>query len=122
LHGISDSEMITLYEKCEAFVLPSGKEGFGIVFLEAMFFGAPVIAAAEKGALDVVRDEETGLLVRFGDSIAVRQALERLLADRKLRERLCRRARAAVIGDGAFTFPQFVKRSAQVLGVPGAAG
>jgi len=42
-------------------VLPSGKEGFGIVFLEAMYFGAPVIAAAEKGALDVVQDGETGL-------------------------------------------------------------
>jgi len=54
------------------FVLPSGKEGFGIVFLEAMFFGAAVIAASEKGALDVIQDGETGLLVRFGDTVALR--------------------------------------------------
>lgn len=121
LRGISDSEMVTLYEKCEAFVLPSGKEGFGIVFLEAMFFGAPVIAAAAKGALDVVRDEETGLLVRFGDSIAVRQAIERVLGDRPLRDRLCRAGRATVVGDGAFTFSRFVERSAQVLEFPRAA-
>ncbi len=52
LRGVSDTEMATLYQKCEAFVLPSGKEGFGIVFLEAMFFGAPVIAAREKGATE----------------------------------------------------------------------
>ena len=61
LRGVDDSELTSLYRNCAAFVLPSGKEGFGIVFLEAMFFGAPVIAAREKGALDVVRDGETGL-------------------------------------------------------------
>ena len=71
LRGVSDAELITLYGRCAAFVLPSGKEGFGIVFLEAMYFGAPVIAAAEKGALDVVQDGETGLLVRFGDTVAL---------------------------------------------------
>jgi len=120
LSDISDSEMVRLYEKCAAFVLPSGKEGFGIVFLEAMFFGAPVIAAAEKGALDVVRDEETGLLVRFGDSMAIRLAIERLLGDPELRKRLCRHGRATVVGDGAFTFSRFVARSAQVLDFRGA--
>ena len=121
LSDISDGEMVTLYERCEAFVLPSGKEGFGIVYLEAMFFGAPVIAAAEKGALDVVHDGETGLLVRFGDSVAVRQAIERVLNDLDLRERLCRRGRDTVVGDGPFTFSRFVARSAEALGLPGVA-
>jgi glycosyltransferase involved in cell wall biosynthesis len=120
LSGIGDQELIVLYEKCEAFVLPSGKEGFGIVFLEAMFFGAPVIAAAEKGALDVVHDEENGLLVRFGDSMAVGRAIERLLDDRELRERLRRNGRATVTDGGAFTFSRFVERSGMVLGIPGA--
>jgi glycosyltransferase involved in cell wall biosynthesis len=96
-------------------VLPSGKEGFGIVFLEAMYFGAPVIAASEKGALDVIRDGETGLLVRFGDSIALKKAIERLRDDAALRERLRERGRATVIGDGEFTFRRFSIRTADIF-------
>jgi glycosyltransferase involved in cell wall biosynthesis len=120
LRGISDAELIALYERCEAFVLPSGKEGFGIVFLEAMFFGAPVIAAGEKGALDVVRDGETGLAVRYGDTIAIRAAIERLVSDRALRARLRANGRALVIGDGPFTFAGFRRRCAEVFGVEAA--
>lgn len=117
LDGIGDAELITLYGRCAAFVLPSGKEGFGIVFLEAMYFGAPVIAAAAKGALDVVQEGETGLLVRFGDTLALKQAIERLQRDPELRARVIRQGRAAVTEDGPFTFSRFAKRYAEVLGV-----
>lgn len=118
LSEVDDRELVNLYGQCEAFVLPSGKEGFGIVFLEAMFFGAPVIAAAEKGALDVVKDGETGLLVRFGDSIALQRAIERLAADDALRAKLRQGGRATVVADGAFTFQRFVERTADVLEIP----
>jgi glycosyltransferase involved in cell wall biosynthesis len=118
LGGVSDHELINLYEQCQAFVLPSGKEGFGIVFLEAMFFGAPVIAAAEKGALDVVRDGETGLLVRFGDSVALMRAIERLSSEKALRAQLRQGGRATVVGVGAFTFLRFVERAAEILEIP----
>jgi glycosyltransferase involved in cell wall biosynthesis len=118
LSGITDTELVDLYVRCEAFVLPSGKEGFGIVFLEAMFFGAPVIAAAEKGALDVVFDGETGLLVRFGDPIVLRKAIDRLSADASLRERLRRAGNLTVTGDGPFTYSRFLSRSAAALGIP----
>jgi phosphatidylinositol alpha-1,6-mannosyltransferase len=115
LHGISDAQLVNMYTQCMAFVLPSGKEGFGIVFLEAMYFGAPVIAAAEKGALDVVRDGETGLLVRFGDSMAIKRAIERLNADATLREHLRERGRSVVVGDGEFTFAHFTRRAATIF-------
>jgi glycosyltransferase involved in cell wall biosynthesis len=118
LRGVSDTEMATLYQKCEAFVLPSGKEGFGIVFLEAMFFGAPVVAAREKGAIDVVRNEETGLAVRFGDTIAIKDAIERLSTDPGLRARICDGGRSLVYEQGAFTFERFVERSAEAFGIP----
>jgi glycosyltransferase involved in cell wall biosynthesis len=117
MSGVSDSELIALYEKCEVFVLPSGKEGFGIVFLEAMFFGAPVIAAREKGAVDVVRDGETGLAVRFGDTIAIKEAIERIVSDTQLRERVRANGRALVIEDGPFTFAGFTRRCTQVFDV-----
>jgi phosphatidylinositol alpha-1,6-mannosyltransferase len=115
LQGISDAQLVNMYTQCKAFVLPSGKEGFGIVFLEAMYFGAPVIAAAEKGALDVVKDGETGLLVQFGDSIGIKRAIERLSADAALREHLRERGRSTVVGDGEFTFSHFTHRTATIF-------
>jgi phosphatidyl-myo-inositol dimannoside synthase len=117
MSGVGDSALISLYRQCEAFVLPSGKEGFGIVFLEAMFFGAPVIAAAEKGAVDVVRDGETGLSVPYGDTMAIKGAIERVLSDLELREHLRANGRAMVVGDGPFTFRQFTRRCADVFEV-----
>jgi len=115
LGAAKDAELISYYEKCAAFVLPSGGEGFGIVFLEAMYFGAPVIAAGQKGALDVVIDQETGLLVRFGDCIALKDAIERLGADLELRERLRVAGRTTVTGRGAFTYARFAERCAEVF-------
>ncbi|MGH8210261.1 MAG: glycosyltransferase family 4 protein [Steroidobacteraceae bacterium] len=115
MRSVSDSELIALYQTCEAFVLPSGKEGFGIVFLEAMFFGAPVIAARENGAVDVVRDGETGISVRFGDTIAIKEAIERIGTDNALRERLRANGRSMVTAGGPFTFARFTQRCAEVF-------
>jgi phosphatidylinositol alpha-1,6-mannosyltransferase len=115
LRRVGDAELIAIYERCAAFVLPSGKEGFGIVYLEAMYFGAPVIAAAEKGVLDVIRDGETGLLVRFGDSIAVKDAIERIEKNPVLREHLRTEGKATVNDEGPFTFARFAARFSELL-------
>jgi len=119
MRGVSDSELVSLYQQCEAFVLPSGKEGFGIVFLEAMYFGAPVIAAREKGAVDVVRDGDTGFSVPFGDTIAIKEAIERIGSDSELRRRLRANGRSMVVDGGPFTFARFTQRCAEVLGLGG---
>jgi phosphatidylinositol alpha-1,6-mannosyltransferase len=119
MRGVSDAELVSLYAQCEAFVLPSGKEGFGIVFLEAMYFGAPVIAAREKGAIDVVRDGDTGIAVPFGDTIAIKEAIERIISDTGLRTRLRANGRSTVVDGGPFTFARFTERCAEVLGLRG---
>jgi phosphatidyl-myo-inositol dimannoside synthase len=118
--AVSDADLAYLYRSCVAFVLPSGKEGFGIVYLEAMYFGACVIAAREKGAVDVVRHNETGLLIPYGDTAALRRSLNQLIADAELRERLRAAGRATVVGNGEFTFSAYVARLADVLQVPAA--
>src|SRR5204862_3519278 len=75
-------------------VLPSvGPETFGMVVLEAMQCGKPVIASQIGGLPDVVADGETGFLVPPGDPIALRQAMTRLLSDSKLRARMGKAAR-----------------------------
>lgn len=108
--AVSDAELADLYGRCTAFVLPSGKEGFGLVYLEAMYFCAPVVAAAEKGVLDVVQDERSGLLVPFGDSVRLKAALDRLIADQALRSSLAAYARRNVTDGGIFTFEAFSNR------------
>lgn len=61
-------------------------EPFGIVVLEAMAAGRPVVASRIGGLIDLVADGETGLLVPPGDHDALRAAIARLLADPALRE------------------------------------
>jgi glycosyltransferase involved in cell wall biosynthesis len=63
-------------------------EPFGIVALEAMASGRPIIASRHGGLVDTVVDGETGILVPPNDSDALRRAIERLLADSALREQM----------------------------------
>ncbi|MEI4485370.1 glycosyltransferase family 1 protein [Frigidibacter sp. MR17.14] len=79
-------EVERLYSSCRAFVFPSEAEGFGLVLLEAMAHGAPVIAARATALPEVVG--EAGLLVEPGDVAGLRAALERLAADDALAARL----------------------------------
>lgn len=88
-HGrVSEEALRGFYQACDIFVAPSRYESFGLVFLEAMVFGKPVIAGAAGGGREVVTDGETGLLVAPGDAVDLRGALEALLADPALRRKL----------------------------------
>jgi glycogen(starch) synthase len=72
----------------DVFVLPSRDEGFGLVFLEAMAVGVPVVGTRVIGSEDAVEDGTTGLLVPYADAPALAQAVRRLLDDAELRCRL----------------------------------
>jgi glycosyltransferase involved in cell wall biosynthesis len=96
---IPDKELVAYYEACDVFVLPSTAraEAFGLVQLEAMWCARPVVATRLGTGVEFVnRDGETGLLVPPGDASALAGALNRLLGDAQLRERLGRAGRARV--------------------------
>jgi glycosyltransferase involved in cell wall biosynthesis len=63
--------------------VPSSLEGFGIVYLEAMSFGLPIIAAGKGGATELVTPGGNGFLVQPGDLAALTQYLRLLLTDRE---------------------------------------
>jgi glycosyltransferase involved in cell wall biosynthesis len=81
------------YERAAVVVVPSRREGYGMVAREAMAHGRPVVATAVGGLRDAIEDGVDGLLVPPGDVSALRAAVERLLADPELRRRLGAAAR-----------------------------
>jgi glycosyltransferase involved in cell wall biosynthesis len=85
---VRHDELERLYGRAAVVVCPSRREGFGVVCLEAMAHGRPVVATAVGGLRDLVVDGETGLVVPPRDPAALRAALTRLLDDRDLRRRL----------------------------------
>jgi glycosyltransferase involved in cell wall biosynthesis len=103
-------QTIQLYSHATVFCCPSIYEPFGIINLEAMACGAPVVASAVGGIPEVVVDGETGVLVpleqqtdspfepldpaRFSADLA--SAVNRVLGDAALRERLIRAGRERV--------------------------
>ena len=93
---LSQDELRDRYARAAVVVCPSRTEGFGVVCAEAMAHGKAVVATAVGGLQELVRHERTGLLVEPGNTVALRHAIDRLLADRTLRRRLGEAARADV--------------------------
>ncbi|QJA06709.1 glycosyltransferase family 4 protein [Thermosulfurimonas marina] len=96
------------YRVSDIFVLPSGGEGFGIAFLEAMAFKKPVIGAEAGGIPEVVQHQVNGLLVPYGNPEALTQALRRLLTDKDLARRLGEKGREIL--EQEYLFPRFRER------------
>ncbi len=76
------------YASADVFCLPSLQEGFGIVYLEAMAAGLPIVAARAGSTPEVAPHGEVSLLVDPDDEAALARALERLVSDADLRRRL----------------------------------
>ncbi|GIW57655.1 MAG: glycosyl transferase [Candidatus Dojkabacteria bacterium] len=63
LGSVTDEELASYYQNCRALLFP-GREDFGIVMVEAMGFGKPVIAYKGGGALDIIQDRKTGVFFK----------------------------------------------------------
>lgn len=74
-----------LYREHDLFVSPTYAEGFSNTILEAMASGLAILSCHAVGVTDCVRDGENGLLVEPGNVVALARALERLIANRRLR-------------------------------------
>ena len=79
---------------CDAVVMPSQSETLGLVLIEAMLQGVPVVATAAGGVLEVINNGETGLTYPVGDTGALARCLERLAKDPEFRAGLARAGQA----------------------------
>lgn len=96
------SELANYYNVCDLFALmsqdvESGIESFGIVYIEASYFGKAVIAGASGGTRDAVLDGKTGLLVNPSDEKILEKTILMLLKNKKLRYKLGKAGKARVL-------------------------
>lgn len=93
LGRVDERQKAALFAISDVFAMPSRREGasvegFGIVYLEAGWYGKPSLGGTDGGASDAIKDGETGLLCNGASGDDVAAALERLLVDADLRSRL----------------------------------
>ena len=105
LGRVSDEALRRLYEQADLFVMPSSKEGFGLVFLEAMAHSKAVVAGNKDATVEVVQDGKTGHLVDPADVDALAAAIIELLRDSPRRDTMGREGRRAV--EARFSFGSF---------------
>ncbi|MBL0358843.1 MAG: glycosyltransferase family 4 protein [Chitinophagaceae bacterium] len=80
---VPDEQLEDHYKLADIYVMPSKKEGFGIVFIEAMNYGLPVIAGNKDGSADALCDGKLGILVNPDDQMEIDQAIEKIIRDRE---------------------------------------
>ncbi len=94
---VEHAELAALYRSAEVLAAPSQYEGgLGMVYLEAMACGLPVVASAAGGAAEAIVAGETGILLERGDIEETAAAIETLLGDAELRARIGAAARQRV--------------------------
>ena len=84
LGGIVDEDLIKLYKSSKIFVLFSEWEGFGIVVVEAMAAGKPIIVSNRGSLPHIVNNKKEGFVVKFKDVKELHKRIEQLLNDNKL--------------------------------------
>lgn len=79
---VSDADLVSYFSMVDFYIMPSLKEGFGIVFIEAMFYGLPVIAGNRDGSVDALCGGDLGILVDPIDRDSVRNAMQKVLENK----------------------------------------
>lgn len=90
------SELVKLYQQATVYALPSAEEGFGMVIIEAMACGVPVVATRCGGPDGIITDGEDGYLVPLDNASAMADALASLCSDIERNKMMGREARTTV--------------------------
>ena len=80
---IPDAELAVYFNLADIYIMPSKKEGFGIVFIEALYYGKPVIAGNKDGSVSALQNGKFGLLVNPDNQREITAALKTMLIDKE---------------------------------------
>jgi colanic acid/amylovoran biosynthesis glycosyltransferase len=95
--AVNQDRIRSIYATADVFCLPSFAEGLPVVLMEAMAMQIPCVSTSITGIPELIRDGVDGLLVPAADLDALVWALERLINDGELRERLAKNGRARIL-------------------------
>jgi glycosyltransferase involved in cell wall biosynthesis len=112
--GLSDEELAILYGEAKLFVFPTLEDALGVVVLEALHCGLPVVGTNDTGVTDMVVDGENGLLVPPNDPDSLARAINTILDNEKLYSFLARNTVKVLIDHyyrGRLTIEQAMKLS-----------
>jgi D-inositol-3-phosphate glycosyltransferase len=98
--AVAHDQLPLFYSAADVTVMPSSYESFGLVAVESLACGTPVVATRVGGLRSIVHDGETGFLVPWRDAELFAERLRRVLEDEPLRQRLAGQARESVLGYG----------------------
>jgi D-inositol-3-phosphate glycosyltransferase len=98
--AVAHEQLPLYYSAADVTVMPSSYESFGLVAVESLACGTPVVATRVGGLTSIVHDGETGLLVPWRDAQMFAESLRRVLEDADWRRRLAANARESVLGYG----------------------
>jgi glycosyltransferase involved in cell wall biosynthesis len=79
---VPDEELALHFNLADIYIMPSTKEGFGIVFIESMYYHKPVIAGNKDGSVDALLNGKLGLLVDPGNKNEISESIRKMIADR----------------------------------------
>ncbi len=108
----SRTDVANAMRRCTVFALPSRYEGLGCVYLEAMCTGKPVVACRGQGIAEIIQQGRNGFLVGPDNEKELALALDMLLRDGKLRQKVGTAARDVVLEQ--FTLAQQAERLARI--------
>jgi glycosyltransferase involved in cell wall biosynthesis len=98
LGGVPTRRLGEAFAACDLYPWPAVNEAYGMALLEAQAAGVPVVSCATRGVPEVVQDGRTGVLVPYGDNVALGAAVRSLLADEPRRRSLGDQAARFVAG------------------------
>jgi glycosyltransferase involved in cell wall biosynthesis len=110
---VARAELPRIYREADVVVFPTVNDAFGLVILEAMACGVPVIATEHSGARDIITDGVDGFIVPARDPAAIAERLEVLLADRGRARRMGEAARVTVLA--RYTEAHYAERLVSAL-------
>lgn len=96
IDNISNEQLKYIYPKVTALMLPSTYEIFGMVILEAMYFGCPVITSKNGGSCTLLNDDAVGFMLKDFDSNLWTKTYFKILKNSKLREEISEKSSALI--------------------------
>ncbi|MCD6171969.1 MAG: glycosyltransferase family 4 protein [Thermoplasmata archaeon] len=110
---VDDKILPYLYSAADVFVLPSiTGESFGIVLLEAMASGTPIVATKVGGIVEIIENEKNGIIVESGNTKETAKAILKILEDDRIRKNFSKKGRK--MAEDRYSWDKIVKKTINV--------